>query len=518
MFAKFARFISRYWIAVLITWVLIPIGLKLIAPKWDDITHDGDFAYLPAVMTSVRGEELLEKAFPELASKSNVVLVVARPDGRLSDEDKAVALRLADRFTPKPGEKTPVASVMTHEKEIVGQKLISRVGPNGQAVLAVLQLNNEFMAVDNMPFIERIYGAVGEIQKEPGFPAGLQLGVTGSAAIGSDMLNSQKESIENTEWWTIALVIAILLVVYRAPGLVLVPLLSIAVSFIVSIDLIALVAQWADRHPQVMGMIGHCIGRQQFDFQVFKTSQIFIIVVLFGAATDYCLFLIARYREELEHGLEPRAALEEALGQTGHALTASAMTTILGLGAMLIAAFGKYRSGGPTIALSLVVALLACMTVAPALLRAFGRGVFWPFGVGGPASFNPDEVPAQRAATVKAARVSGRLAGPDGTVLEPPGRPDCFPSGADPGGKFPRAGPSGLARIQRADHLRHAGRTRPQARERAGHAAHGETFPDRRNGSHLDPGLPGRRQLQHRRRADEYRHADHGTEQLRVRR
>ena len=378
MFVKFARFISRHWVAVLIAWVVVPLALRLLAPKWDDITHDGDFAYLPPTMTSVRGGELLEKAFPDLASKSSIVLVVARPDRELADADKTIALRLADMFAPKLDAKTPVSSVMTHEDPFVGSKLRSA---DGRSVLVLLQLNNEFMAVDNMGFVKEVYRKVREVQQQPGFPAGLQLGVTGSAAVGSDMLWSMKESIDNTELTTILLVTAILLVVYRSPGLVLVPLISIGVSFFASMNLIALVAQWADRHQDLLGKIGRWLGRQQFDFQVFTTTHIFIVVVLFGAATDYCLFLIARYREELERGLEPRAALEEALGQTGHALTASAMTTILGLGVMILADFGKYRSGGPTIAMSLVVALAACMSVAPALLRAFGRAVFWPFGI-----------------------------------------------------------------------------------------------------------------------------------------
>ena len=129
----------------------------------------------------------------------------------------------------------------------------------------------------------------------------------------------------------------------------------------VSTDLIALLAQLSERTGW-------------FEFRVFKTTKIFIIVILFGAATDYCLFLIARYREELERGLPPAEAIREALARTGHALTASAMTTILGLGAMVFADFGKYRYGGPTIALSLVAALAACLTAAPALLRAMGRG------------------------------------------------------------------------------------------------------------------------------------------------
>ncbi len=388
MFAKFARFNTKYWAWVLATWVVVAVALKFVAPRWDEVTHDGDFAYLPTRLTSVRGEELLRESFPELATKSSIVLVVARPEGRLRDEDKDMAVHLAEMFAPKEGEKSPVASVMSHEEDVLGKKLISPIGLHGQAVLVLLQLNNEFMAVDNMKFIQGVYKQVDELKKDPDFPAGLQLGVTGSAPIGSDMLWSMKESIDNTELTTIILVIAILLIVYRSPGLVLVPLLSIAASFIVSIDVIALVAQSCELHG--------------VDFQIFKTTQIFIVVILFGAATDYCLFLIARYREELERGLEPKAALEEALSQTGHALTASAMTTILGLGAMVFADFGKYRSGGPTIAMSLVVALLACLTVAPALLRAFGRSVFWPLGIG-------DKATGQSASRIAATHA--RLAG-----------------------------------------------------------------------------------------------------------
>jgi RND superfamily putative drug exporter len=225
------------------------------------------------------------------------------------------------------------------------------------------------MEVGNMAFIDRVYKTLERLRQEEGFPKGLEVGVTGTAAVGTDMLFASAESIRNTEWTTIVLVVSILLLVYRAPGLVVVPLLAIVMSFFVSCDLIAILARWS----QVSGW---------FDYKVFKTTEIFIVVILFGAATDYCLFLIARYREELERGLAPAEAIQEALSRTGHALAGSAMTTILGLGTMLFADFGKYRSGGPTIALSLVVALAACLTAAPALLRALGRSVFWPFGVG----------------------------------------------------------------------------------------------------------------------------------------
>ncbi len=384
MFGRLGNLVTRHWLLVLAGWAVLVAGPKLaqragLAPTWNQVTYDGDLEHLPPEMTSAQGQALIRRAFPEDQAKSQIVLVLARQDGRLGPADLTVAEKLARTFRGLQ-QSLPILDVWTHRTPVVGRKLRSR---DRQSVLVVLQLATEFMATENIGLLQTVREKLAAARAEA--PPGLALGITGSAAIGGDMLTSAAESIRSTETFAVLLVVIILLVVYRAPLLVVVPLLCIVASISVATDLVAVVADVARQSTM-----------EAWQFKIFKTTRIFVVVILYGAGTDYCLFLIARYKEELARGLSQPDAVARALSQVADALVASALTTVVGLATMAFADFGKFSSSGPAIAVCLLIALLACVTLAPALLMALGRVVFWPFGA--PAPVGQETVLRRRAA------------------------------------------------------------------------------------------------------------------------
>jgi RND superfamily putative drug exporter len=361
------RLVSRLVIlhprTVVLGWLVLTAGLHYLAPPWDRITKDDDLGLFPADSPSVIGHELLEGGFPQDASSSDLVLIYERKKGRLTPGDfrfvdgEAASLSQFAREHPELG----VNQIDTHRSPVIGPRLIGSRAPGlNQAVLSIVSLNSTYLSQKTRLAVDRILEWVNTEKRAP--PPGLSRAVTGSAAVGHDTNTATDESIQNTTNTTIALVILILLVVYRSPLLAMVPLVAIAVSVFASLRLIALLTE-------VPGL----------GFQVINLTQVFVVVVLFGAGTDYCLFLVARYREELGRGKSRVEALREAIGQVGAAVVASAATVIVGLGMLGFSSFATFQYTGPAMALSLAVALIAALTSAPAMLVWLRAAVFWPF-------------------------------------------------------------------------------------------------------------------------------------------
>ena len=278
MFSSLSRFvIHRPWV-VIVGWLVLTAGLYQLAPRWEEVTKDDDVRFFPPDSLSVIGHDLLERGFPGDASSSQLVLVYERKHALVTQDDLRyiddVATKLYDFGISHP--ELGIKKLDRHSTPVIGPRLIgTSADGHDQAVLTIARLNGTYLSKRTRIAVDQIIDWLKT--ERPPAPAGLELAMTGSAVMGHDTNLAAGESIQNTTYSTVILVVLILLLVYRSPLLAMVPLVTIALSAFVSLRLISLLA--------TMPGVG---------FQVISITRVFIIVVLFGAGTDYCLFLIAR--------------------------------------------------------------------------------------------------------------------------------------------------------------------------------------------------------------------------------
>lgn len=368
LFGKYST--TRPWVIVL-AWVALGGFASLLAPNWDQNSQDDDVRFLPARCASVRGFSLLSEAFPDDVSASRLILSFERETGELSPSDFAlvdtIVSALSEYRLTHPEWK--MGRIVSHRDPFLGKRLVSR---DGKCTLVQVPLSTPYLANQTRLAVaeaEKVLQiALKEWSQDKVNKNHPTIQLTGPAGIGHDLISASANGLEATTGATIALVVVVLLVVHKAPLLALIPLVTIALSVWVALKLLAV----ATLIP---------------GFYLVNVSKIFAVVMLYGAGTDYCLFLISRYKEELSKGYDTKRALIRAMDGVGNALIASALTVICGLGFMVFAEFVKIRCGGPAIAVSLGVALLASMSLTPAMLYLLGPAVFWPGkppGAGGP--------------------------------------------------------------------------------------------------------------------------------------
>lgn len=364
MFDRLGQFTTRHPLRTCAAWLVAAAILCWAAPSWESKAQDDDIRFLPASTPSVRGYQLLGQAFPQDVFASRLVFTIQRPNASLTDSDLALVSHCVTDLERlrQDAPELQIGKIISYRDPLIGSRLMSA---DQRCTLIQVSLATPFLALQTRRAVDRAEALLRQQFAVAGPSAPLLL-ATGPAGIGRDLTRASAESLEGATLATVALVIVVLLLVYRAPLLALVPLATIALSVCVSLKLMALLTLVPGVH-------------------LVNVSKVFAVVILYGAGTDYCLFLISRYREELESGWERDPALRRSLAAVGGSLAASAGTVICGLGLMGFAQFAKVRCAGPAIALSLTVALIASLTLAPALLALLGRAVFWPLGQPGTA-------------------------------------------------------------------------------------------------------------------------------------
>ena len=351
-------FVSRWRWLVLAAWLSLAGGLLLWVPPVSPYAIETG-AMLPSNMPSEVASEAMRKHFPDSGSVCDAVVVFERRGGPLTEEDHACVERAAKRILePGPAcEPSDLEGVTAHSPRSIplpNNPLISRASDRGQAALAIVGFPVDYLTSRSARLIDHI----DWVLTHETFPQGLGASVTGSAGFGHDYRLAADRSNQRTMYVTLAGVILILLLVYRAPLAILVPLGSISLAAVISLKFLDLAARW-----------GQSAG---------TAERIFVFVLLYGAGTDYALLLFSRYREFLHESVPAAQAAGKALNATLSAIAASGLTNVAGMLVFLTASYAIFRTMGPLVAACLAITLLVSLTLVPALLAILGRAVLWP--------------------------------------------------------------------------------------------------------------------------------------------
>ncbi|UFS96314.1 MMPL family transporter [Nocardia huaxiensis] len=342
MFALLGRIAVRHPWKVIAAWLIAAVAVVLCAPTLTPTTDQSEF--LPSHYESVQAMELQRQGFADDSTPAALIVVARADEAALSAADSAAVTALAAELSGRNIKGvTGIQATPASENrlvQVIAVQMVKVTDPTDKTQSdAVTALRDALH--------ERVDGT------------GLKAGITGTAAQVLDQTESGEKAMAIIGAATVALILVLLLIIFRSPVIALLPIVTIAAI-----------------SPTVGGLIG--MVNEAFDLKADSSVSSLLTVVLFGVGTDYILFLMFRYRERLRAGEDPKTAMISAVARVGEAITSAAGAVIIAFMALALSSLGMFRSLGPALAIAVAVTLLAGLTLVPAMVSLLGTKVFWP--------------------------------------------------------------------------------------------------------------------------------------------
>ena len=361
MFARFGKFAQKYKYYILAFWLAFTVFMFIQAPVLSDVGVTDQSQFLPSQTESVYARNLVTEKFATTSSAGSII-VVYNPTG-LTDEDMADARALHDWLLAGDGTQYIDFIASVYENEALKASLISQ---DQTTMLISVGFSTEVLN----DIKQDIIAIREEFTKYPN----TIFYFTGSEGFLNDLFESVQRTIDKSTWVTLILVVALLLIIYRSPIAALVPLLAIGMSFLVT-----------------RGVIGY-LAQAGISFST--VTDAYMVVTIFGVGTDYCLFIISRFREQMAQ--KEQQGIVTTIRHIGPVILASAVTVVIAFLCLSVSKFEMTRTSGLALAIGIGVTLLVGLTLVPSLMAIFGKKLFWPSRTLGAVRKIPSPVKAKK--------------------------------------------------------------------------------------------------------------------------
>lgn len=346
------------WV-VLGLWIAFAIVFAMVFPQVNSVENfAGDD--LPEEMMSIQASAVIDEEFSSDAGIPLLIVWYKEAGLEMTDLENIQKLYAELGANPLVGQET-----LPPFGQMPAQALMGATSENGSALVTPVFFNtstNTDVLKENLAEITRITEEItGANPYDTNFEDNvLHARYSGPVGISVDATGLFKSADFQLMVATVIIILVILLIIYRSPILAVIPIIVVGIAFLVVSPLLGWMAEsgWINKDAQAIAIM---------------------IVLLFGAGTDYCLFLITKYRDKLFEYENKFEAVAHAVRESTGAIAMSGLTVVIGLATLALADYGAFQRFAVPFSFGVLITGFAVITLLPAVLAILGRKAFWPF-------------------------------------------------------------------------------------------------------------------------------------------
>lgn len=337
--------IKRKWLVILV-WIVVVAGLLFTAPNMGELVREkGQITVPDEYSSALAGQIMQEVQDQEGGENETQVALVFHNEDKLSAENIKEAER-AIRLLEDKEKELGITEILTHfNEETLEEQLVSE---DGKAILTSVSL--KWNDREPKELSEELDKALEDIKVDHYF--------TSEWLVSESLVNSSQEGLKKTEGITVVFILVVLLLVFKSFIAPVIPLVTVGFTYLASQSIVSFLVD-------------------KMDFPISTYTQIFLVAVLFGIGTDYCILLLSRFKEELSEKETVAEAIIATYRNAGRTVLFSGVAVMIGFAAIGFSQFILYQSAA-AVAVGVAILIIALFTIVPFFMALLGQKLFWP--------------------------------------------------------------------------------------------------------------------------------------------